>query len=309
MGKSSRRARTNRTQAGAPRAIPAPFVARPFQGLPGEPDWVAIREIVPAATAIVRLRADAPALQQAASAAGVAVPTSLTITTLLPMAWPGLHRRDGTYFVALQSLVTRGDASRDLAQVVFALLRTPAGSPVTDIEPATVDTPRLQDLLDVQDAPEVVVHDGFDYWLADGVQLDPEGAASLREANDSIIPTVKLAGTSAYWCRVGERTHLRWVLPDEEDAATAALARLHAAGTLAGPDGLGEGSRFLGAFRADGLLVPVLDLDPSADADAYEKPLAALAERYAQALQCAEPLSAAERRARAGLLSRQLTLR
>lgn len=318
MGKASRRARKNQTQAGAARAVPAPFVARPFQGLPGEPDWVAMREIVPAATATVRLRRDAPALQQAvqgtqgggADAAGGTVPETLTITTVLPMAWPGLHRGDGTHFVALQSLPTRGDASRDLAQVVFALLRTPAGQPVTGTDPATFDTPRLQDLLEV-DAPfEVVVHEGFDYWIADGVELDPQGAASLREANESIIPTVKLAGSdSAYWCRVGERTHLRWALSDEEDAATAALARLHAAGTLAGADGLGEGTRFLGAFRADGLLVPVWDLDPSQEADAYEKPLTDLASRYRQALAATDPLTADERRARAGLLSRQLTLR
>ena len=31
-----------------------PFVLRPFEGLPGEPDWVAMREVVPAATATAR---------------------------------------------------------------------------------------------------------------------------------------------------------------------------------------------------------------------------------------------------------------
>ncbi len=36
---------------------------------------------------------------------------------------------------------------------------------------------------------------------------------------------------SAYWVRIGDRTHIRLVLPDEEDAATDALSRLHAAGT------------------------------------------------------------------------------
>ena len=94
-----------------------------------------------------------------------------------------------------------------------------------------------------------------------------------------------------------------------EPSLTSALARLHAAGALAGPNGLGESTRFLGAFRADGLLVPVWDLDPGLEADAYEDGLAALATRYEQALAATEPLTAQERRARAGLLSRQLTLR
>lgn len=305
MGKASRRARKNAAQSGAPAARPAPFVGRPFEGLPGEADWVAMREIVPAATASVRVRAEAAGAGSASD-----LPDTLTITTVLPMAWPGLHRGDGTRFVALQSVPTRGDASRDLAQVVLALADTAAGEPVTSVPGALADTPRLQDLLAL-DAPfEVTVHDGFDYWLADDVQLDAEGAASLREANESIIPTVKLAAVpAAYWCRVGDRTHLRWVLPQDEDDATAALARLHAAGVLAGPDGLGAGTRFLGAFRADGLLAPVWDLDPEQDADAYEQPLADLAARYAEAITASEPLTADERRARAGLVGRQLTLR
>ena len=32
------------------------FVLRPFEGLPGETDWVALREVVPAATAPLRLK-------------------------------------------------------------------------------------------------------------------------------------------------------------------------------------------------------------------------------------------------------------
>lgn len=329
MGKASRRARKNAAQSGTPAVRPAPFVARPFQGLTGEGDWVAMREIVPAATATLQIDggalADAVAATQAASGDGAAgadsearsadatsavaalreAGMSVTVTTVLPMGWPGLHRADGTRYLALQSLPTRGDASRDLAQVVLALATSTPGQPVTSVPPATADTPRLQDLL--ADGPfDVTVHDGFDYWIADGVQLDPEGQASMREANESLIPTVKLESTpAAYWCRVGERTHLRWIVPQDEDEATAALARMHAAGA----GGLGEGTRFLGAFRADGLLAPVWDLDPALDADAYEAPLAQLADRYAEALAVTTPLDAQERRARAGLISRQLTLR
>ena len=94
------------------------------------------------------------------------------------------------------------------------------------------------------------------------------------------IPTAApSAATAAYWCRVGERTHLRWSRSDDEDAATAALARLHARGELAGESGLGPGTRFLGAFRAGGLLAPVWDLDPALEAADYEDALASLAPR------------------------------
>jgi hypothetical protein len=150
------------------------------------------------------------------------------------------------------------------------------------------------------------VHDGFDFWVADAGDLDDAGKESLEQANASVIPTTKLkAAPSAYWCRVGERTYLRWVLPHNEDDATDALARLHAAATTS----LGEGTRLLGAFRSCGLLVPVWDLDPSLVGDDYESEVAQLAVRLDEALAQTGTLSAQERRARSGLLSRQVTLR
>jgi hypothetical protein len=95
------------------------------------------------------------------------------------------------------------------------------------------------------------------------------------------------------------------VLPHNEDDATDALARLHAAATTS----LGEGTRLLGAFRSCGLLVPVWDLDPSLVGDDYESEVAQLAVRLDEALAQTGTLSAQERRARSGLLSRQVTLR
>ena len=55
---------------------------------------------------------------------------------------------------------------------------------------------------------------------------------------------------------MGTKEHLRWVMPDPEDALLDALARLHAAGR----DTLVDGSRLVGMFRAHGLLAPVWDL-------------------------------------------------
>jgi hypothetical protein len=275
---------------------PAPFVARPFEGLPGETDWVALREILPAATATVRF---------AAGRAPEGAPEEATVATVLPMAWPGLHRTDGTVFLGTQSGSASGDASRDLAVALLAAAAAEPGTPVPQVAQATAETPRLQDLLDTGLDLEVTVHEGFDFWVGDS-ELDAEAQASLERANESIVPTVAMAALpSAYWVRIGERTHIRLVLPEEEDIATDALARLLASGG----SGLGEGTRLLGAFRACGLLVPVWDLDPEKEAADYEDALAAFGERYAAALASTEPLTAEERRSRSGLLSRQVTLR
>ena len=101
MGKASRRRRTT-DDSGAPaarqRPAPVPYVNRPFEGLPQETEWVAIREILPAATATVTFAAE-PAPEGVERA---------TIATVLPMAWPALHRADGTVLVGTQSGSTSG---------------------------------------------------------------------------------------------------------------------------------------------------------------------------------------------------------
>jgi len=101
-----------------------------------------------------------------------------------------------------------------------------------------------------------------------------------------------------------ERSHLRWVLPEDEDPLLDALARLSVAGGLA----LGEGTRFVGTFRAYGVLVPVWDLPRETEAPSLEEPATAFRARLDEAL-TGGALTSDERRARAGLLNRQLTLR
>jgi len=302
MGKASRRRRTagdnvQQTRNRDPSVTPAPFVGRPFEGMTGETDWVAIREVVPAATATVTF------------ADGVVPPDgpqTATVATVLPLGWSGLRRADGAVMVALQSGSTTGDASRDVAQVLLATVAAEDGVPLLSAPLATAATPRLQDVLDPVASFDVTVHDGFDFWVPDVGDLDAEGKEALERANAAAIPTTKLeAVPAAYWCRVGERAYLRWVLPHNEDAATDALARLHAAAATS----LGEGTRLLGAFRACGLLVPVWDLDPRLAGADYEEAVARLAVRLEEALAQSGALSSEERRARSGLLSRQVTLR
>jgi hypothetical protein len=69
-----------------------------------------------------------------------------------------------------------------------------------------------------------------------------------------------------------------------------------------------EDSRFVGMFRAHGLLAPVWDLPVGTGAEVLEEPAARFAADLEEALKGGE-LSAAERSARAGLANRQVTIR
>jgi hypothetical protein len=70
-----------------------------------------------------------------------------------------------------------------------------------------------------------------------------------------------------------------------------------------------DGSRFVGMFRAHGLLVPVWDLPSGTGADVLEEPAARFERDLEEALADDSPLSGDERAARSGLTNRQLTLR
>jgi hypothetical protein len=267
------------------------FVLRPFEGLPGEPDWVAMREVVPAATATVRTTAEHGS-------------RDVLVTTVLPEGWPALHRADGLVMVALQTTAGSGDASRDVAAALLAAMELEAGTPVTTTglpEPG----PRLQDVLDLSVPFEVTVHDSYDYWLTADTERTPEVEASLQEARESIIPTRTLTSVrSAYWCQMGDKEFLRWAMPHDEQAMVDALARLHGARRSA----IGD-ARFIGYFRAAGIVVPVWEPPRGTGADALEEPATQFLARFEEALADGSPLDANARRARAGLVSRQVTLR
>ena len=209
------------------------LVERPFAGLAGEADWVALREIVPAATASLR-------------PVGEWAGRSVTLATVLPLAWPALVRTDGEVYVGLQVRGGSGDASRDVAA---ALVRALEAEPGTPIEPAGLPGPgpRLQDLLD-PDAPfEVTVRDGFDFWIEGIDDIDSETRGSMERANAAVVPTDRLTSVeAAYVARLPERSHLRWVLTEPEDSLLDAFARMRVAGDL----GLGEETKYIGAFRA-----------------------------------------------------------
>ncbi|MCZ2858605.1 DUF5926 family protein [Blastococcus sp. VKM Ac-2987] len=270
----------------------APVVIRPFEGLPGEADWVALRELVPAATAKLK------------SADG----RDITLASVLPGGAPALVRANGEILVGAQLQTSSDDVSRDLGTAVAAALEAPAGAPVDPgpIGGAGSAGPRLQEVLDLTAPMEVTVHDDFGFWL-EGTEPGAAARAGLQQANEAILPTVRLEGLeAAYWVRPGnERAHLRWVRPEKEEQLLDALARLSAAEQIL----LGEGTRYAGAFRAHGLVVPVWDLPADTPAADWIAPATEFQTRLERALAETAPLDADERRARAGLLSRQITLR
>ncbi len=275
---------------GAAGGAPAPFVNRPFEGLPSECDIVALRELVPAATAPLTLAAEPDRTVQ--------------LCSLLPMAAPAMVRDSGEIWLGLQVQHNFGDPARDLGAVLTKALSAEPG--IVGLTDPPGEGPRLQDLV-TGDRLQVTVHDGFEFWIGDVDEGDRAAmAAALEQANTAALPTARLTTVeAAYWTDVGSKEHLRWVMPEPEDRLLDALARLHAAGR----DGLVEGSRFVGMFRAHGLLAPVWDLPLGTGPEPLEDPAERFAADLAAALAETAELTAEERSARSGLANRQVTIR
>jgi hypothetical protein len=273
---------------GSPGGAPAVWSARPFAGLPGECDLIAMREFVPAATAPLRIKGS---------------DREVVLCTLLPGATPGMVRESGAIWLGLQVQHAYGDPSRDLAAVLEAALDAEPGSMVgLASDPGA--GPTLQDL--VEGELEVTVHEGFSFWAQDLDDSDGSVAAALEQANAAAAPTTRLPEVeSAYWTSMGDREFLRWVRPEDEDALLDALARLHAARE----DHLVDGARLIGMFRAHGVLAPVWELPAGTGPEPLASPAAEFDRKLAETLADPRPLHTAERAARSGLTSRQLTIR
>ncbi len=265
-----------------------PYVARTFGGLPGECDLIALREMVPSATATIRLKDSDRVVR---------------LCSLLPGAAPGIVRPDGEIWVGLQVAHNFGDISRDLAHVVELGLETQPGNPIQMNDPGV--GPRLQDLVDDSAPFEVEVHQGFDFWI-EGTETSDDDAGILDAANDTVDPTERLKSVdAAYWTVIGGRTFLRWIMPEDETVLLNALARLH----VRGESSLGEGNRLIGMFRAHALLVPVWELPAGVTAADVEQHAADFKKRLDAALADETPLTPEERSAKSGLANRQLTIR
>ena len=268
------------------------FVKRPFEGLPSECDVVALRELVPAATAALPLTGDH-------------ADRTVRLCTLLPMAAPALVRDSGEVWLGLQVQHNYGDPARDLGAVLVAALEAEPGAGMVGLAQPPGPGPRLQDLVDTSAELEVEVHEGFDFWVSD-MDESSELAQALEAADAAASPTARLTEvTAAYWTRMGAKEHLRWVMPEPEDALLDALARLH----VSGADVIVPDARFVGMFRAHGLLTPVWDLPVGTGAEPLEAAATAFKARLDEALADTSDLTTEERSARNGLANRQVTIR
>ena len=267
------------------------FVARPFAGLPAEEGLVAMMQIIPAATATVRLTEEYGGRQ-------------VQLVTLLPELAQAMRRADGEVLVALQTTMHSGDASRDVAAALLDALELEAGQGLAR-QGLPEPGPRLQDILDLSVEPTVEVHEALDFWVDAEAATNEETARAIEGSKDELPPTRPVPGVEhAYWCRINGKEFVRWVRGEDEDEFFNAFARVHAARE----SDLEEGARFIGAFRACGLAIPVWELVPGTEAEELTGLLNAMGERLDAALAESGPLDAAARRAKAGIISRQVNL-
>ncbi|MBF6295951.1 hypothetical protein IU459_00135 [Nocardia amamiensis] len=306
MGKSKRNSPKpggNRAQRLAERRAAleqaAQAVTRPFEGLAAECDLVALREFVPSATARLTL---SPA---------IAAERPVVLATVLPGAVAALVRAgdEPSGYVGAQVQFQGADPAADLAAAILWTQSAEPGDSLSSVE-SVAGGPRLADVIEPAASLDVTVHQDFDWWVPEGVEPDPQVAATIEQAKQAIMPSARLALDAdaigaAWWVDAGEKAHIRWVRPENEDDLMLALARVHAKGGLS----LGEGSRFAGSFRTHGVLVPVFDLDRERHPDEWVKPVVEFGARLSEALAVDAPLTADERRSRDGLRSRQVTLR
>lgn len=268
---------------------------RPFAGLDAEADLVALREFAPSATV-------------PAEVAGAKRPIHLC--TVLPGGIAALTRataEGGAAYVAMQTQSRSNDAAADLARALEWARTADDGQQLDNAVDGT-DGGALGDVLKGIKLDELAVHQDFEWWIPAGVERTQLVQQNLAAANDTIMPSHRLdldVPGAVWWIDPGERAHIRWIRREDERPLLDALARVHAADRLS----MGEGTKFAGVFRTDGVLVPVWDLDNTVDHDSWGEVIADAAARIEKALASDAPLTADERKSRDTIVSRQVTIR
>lgn len=268
---------------------------RPFDGFAMEADLIALQEFVPSAHFVADVK-DAE--------------HKISIVTVLPGAVAALRRSEedgGEAFVALQAQRRGDNPNRDLA---YALNWVKQAEPGQSLEVGVSDgtEPALEDILNKDTEANITVAQDFGWWLTEENRNNPQIAATLQRANDSVLPSERIDANikgAAWWIDPSDKAHIRWVRQEGEEQLLNALARLHAAGELH----LGEGSKFAGAFRTHGILVPVWDLDRTREAASWKEGLEALDPKIEEALAKDTPLTADEQKAKQTIQSREVTIR
>ena len=135
MSKKKRQGRRRAAEPKAAKPKKIEFVARPFAGIPAEEGLVAMMQIIPAATATVRLTQEYGGGE-------------VQLVTLLPELAQAMRRADGEVLVAMQTTMHSGDASRDVAAALIDALELEAGRGLAR-QGLPEPGPRLQDVLDL----------------------------------------------------------------------------------------------------------------------------------------------------------------
>lgn len=294
MGKASRRKAKQKSRRQNYRP-PIPFVTRPFDGLERERELVAMREIIPCATMTARTKQDYGGVE-------------FDFVTLLPDGAGAMVRGDGRILVGLQTRFHTGDLSHDVGSALAAAVRF-EDEGKEGVVPFDVRDPgpRLQEVLEGEgDQAEMLILEDFGYWFDPNEEIDSDRALALEQNRQDMVPTEEISsGLGMYWCSMNNN-FVRFVVTEPEDDLFTALARLQASGLAV----MGDESRFVGAFRACGLGIPVFQVDPKLTAADLTEPASRLADALEEALQKnGDPLTEQEKRARAGMVSRQVTIR
>lgn len=285
MGKKSRREKVNK-----PKRQRIQFVERPFADIPFEAELVAMREILAAGTLKVQTNAEYGNAE-------------VLLASMLPQMVGALRRSDGVLLVALQTVMNSGDLSRDLADRLINALELKNGETYTQTQQPEPGA-RLQDVLDLSVTPEFMLHDDFGFWIGADEAEKPEVKEAISQTKEQLFPTAQVEGVEgAFWTRM-QREFLRLVRREDQDTVLNALARLQQNRELNFAM-----ARFVGAFRAQGLLIPVFELDSGTQATDLAAPLAEFNKKLTAEIANSTPLTSEERRAKAGIVSRQVTLR
>src|SRR5699024_10793005 len=137
-------------------------------------------------------------------------------------------RSAGSIKRGIQAIFPAGPLSRGIGRALNQALASEPGTPVTAVR-LDQDSPRLQQLLDLDRGLEIAVHYSLELRIDPGAERSREVEQSITQANESIMPTMAIEGLPhAYWVDAGSKEHLRWVLDADEDAVNDAVTRLHA---------------------------------------------------------------------------------
>ena len=283
-------AERRKQKANEPTPYEVEFVERPFADLANEVELVAMRELLPAATLTLQTNKDFGE-------------RSVVFATVLPNQVQGLVREDdGQIMVGMQTRSRTRDAGHDLAVVLQELLDAEPGH-VVDGKDLRVQAPRLQEILGA-DAGEFLIHKDFGFWLSPAAERDEETEQAIKRSAESLVPCEQIEGEPhAFWTRMNA-DFVRWIWQEDEDRVFDALARLRVRGECT----LGHDSFFIGAFRSLGVVVPVWEFPERIAASDLVEGIAKARKAMDAALADTSALSYEERRARAGLVSRQVSL-